>query len=334
MTPGACAYGGPLPTPMQPAPTGPGYGAGAPPPVYPARYPYGYGGCGDECRGNGCCGDPCQCPTRWAISGEALALHRSGTPSQTLVRAGNQDVLNADDLEPEWGVGPRIDGVFQCCEGWGLEGVYFGIDNWSRSRDVSGTLTSPLLNRRLTFRSVSGSYGSDLRDAEFNVRREWADCLTTFAGFRYTQLSETASLQGTTVNLGHVTSDTQLLNNMYGFQVGGDLALGRCESCVYVDTFLKAGVFGNEVTRDTTRSDSSDGTQTAHQTRGQTSMIGETGLRVVWDVVPWCSIYCGYEAMWLVGVATAPEHLDPTVNLFTGRTLFYHGGIAGLATRW
>ena len=244
-----------------------------------------------------------------------------------------REILNSRDVKAEWGVGPRIDAIWNFHPGWQIEGVYFGIDNWHGDRSVSGEgLLVPPLGEAELFNGVTAEVGTDLYSAELNLRRSFGPRFTMLAGFRFLELREVASLVGITPQAVLGTS-AKVNNDLYGFQIGGNLTVGRQISPFYIDSFLKAGVYSNHAERGIT--DFGPGGTTYDEVkRHHVAFVGEVGAMPTYRFSNYLSAFGGYEFLCVQGVALAADQLGSTAPLRTAKTAFYHGARVGLEARW
>jgi hypothetical protein len=187
----------------------------------------------------------------------------------------DSDDVDLDNLEPGLGLQANV----QVGPGSNLEVVYFGLNKWEESATVNSLNGTPTL---FSFFSDFGTdpfngfddpdrsfthslaYESTLNNGEVNLRRRWAEPAGFFqgsflAGIRYFDLDEQASFQArgennnTAANNGprFFNYDTRTENQLTGFQLGTDLWLNLIPG-VKLGTEVKAGIFGNHATQDTT----------------------------------------------------------------------------------
>jgi hypothetical protein len=281
------------------------------------------------------------------FSGEGLFLFRQKPDSHVLVQdfgSGSSDVLNVRDLDQDTGAGMRFTALMQ--PGWSdIEVTYFGVENWGKSRSlVASSLVGyqlPDLDDSQTYDNVVGVYDSKLYNGEINLRCPICDCLTGIMGFRWAELKEHAGVWGTygpgTDSRIDSWTESRTTNDLFGFQMGGDLAIGRGTSPLWVNAIVKGGVFSNQVRRqqDIVAAGSDAFTQQYDQRDGRASFIGEVALRATWEFTSHVSAFGGYQAMWLGGVALAPDHLSRDVTVITDdQTQLFHGASAGFEAHW
>ena len=283
-----------------------------------------------------------------SVSGEAMFLFRQKPDSHTLVQdfaSGGTDVLNVRDLAQDMGSGMRFTATLR--PAWSdVEVSFFSVDNWSQSQSlVASSLVAyqlPDLNDAWTYNRAMGLYESKLYNGEVNVRCPLFDCLTGLIGFRWAELKENAAVAGEYVIDGapeltvYSSSNSKVQNDLYGFQIGGDLAIGRDTSPLYVNAVVKGGVYGNQIRRQQDVVNGWDVTSSSlDQYDSRVSFMGEVALRATWEIATHLSVFGGYQALWISGVALAPDHLSVNATTISDdRTELFHGATAGFEARW
>jgi len=176
-----------------------------------------------------------------------------------------------------------------------------------------------------------------------NLRHEWIDGLTLLAGFRMGELDEFYNAGGP----GLVTSTTvnmyaKTFNHLYGFQVGGDWQFYNMGGPLTISALCKAGIYGNSATQRSHQADSANPASniTIEASRSQAAFLGETGLVANYRVTKHLSFHASLEAVWLEGVALAPEQINKTdftagtASIDTHGGIFYYGGGLGLELKF
>jgi len=212
--------------------------------------------------------------------------------------------------------------------------LYFGTDTPSRSTSVSGLgLFVPVLSDRILFQHVTADSGSALRNAEANVRAGITPRITGLLGFRYLALLETASLDAIS-ELGSAASAAKLANDLYGFQIGAKANLWREDGPLHIHGSIKAGIYGDHISRRQTNSGMFGDSFFADSTN-RVAFVGEVDLLLTYDLSEHFSLYAGSEVMWLTGVALAPDQLSAVGGPIRGdATVLYLGALAGLQAKW
>lgn len=302
-----------------------------------------------------CC--TCYC---WDVWANVLVLNRNTRGDIPLAFGDPGDpkgseVFGSGDLNFGAGWGPQI-GAYRCldcCNSVGVE--FFAIDSWSANETVAGNIS--VLFPSLVYLPEQGTpgapstgygvatydYHSRLYNTEVNLRhRCGADgWLTALVGFRAIELSEQFGAVFTTGQVSPSFSiDTN--NHLYGLQIGA-LANLYNNGPWFIDGAVKAGVYGNSA-RQTTREDytSVPGGQTtlvsAHGTN--CAFVGDLSVALGRQITDRLAARIGYTALWIEGVALAPDQLDnvdPSANLATldhNGGVFLHGAFAGLEYLW
>jgi hypothetical protein len=313
---------------------------------------------------------PSCCGPRWTASADFIVLDRIGgvpyalvetvpssVPLNQLSNTPGTVILNGEDLQQSFSAGPKLDLIRHGDNGYDLELSYFSIDGWSDYRSIGPTPNDWLVMRAAgnflqtqdwkDTQMMAWDYASRLYNAELNVRWNVCDRLTLLTGFRWSNLSE--ELQGTLPELPGTLPDrrnpfwdTNLRNNLYGFQIGGDGKLFERGRFV-IDGLVKAGVFINNAVE--TTGVSIDRTMYWESaSTNQVACLGELGLQCKYQVTQKLLLKLGYEALWLQGVALAPGQISDTycycagqhntsvqaLGVNCGSGVFYHGATAGL----
>jgi hypothetical protein len=126
---------------------------------------------------------------------------------------------------------------------------------------------------------------------------------------------------------------------MYGFQIGADVELINFDSRFHIDGVFTAGILANDAEQRTSAPVIAQipGTSSViSASDDHTAFVGEIGLRGVYDLTPGLSVFGGYHAIWLDGIALAPDQIPvtdlfaPSATLDTGGTLLLHGASVGV----
>jgi hypothetical protein len=131
-------------------------------------------------------------------------------------------------------------------------------------------------------------------------------------------------------------------NQLWGFQVGGEGLLWDAGP-VRLQSTVKGGVFYNNLKLSTGGETITSGAVTIDPTATFSSdrgaFFGEVNLELAYQIGPQFSIRAGYAAMWLDGVALAPDqhdnfNLQSGIGTFDYGTVMYHGSYVGLELTW
>lgn len=278
----------------------------------------------------------------WSVSAGAVILHRSNARPATLVvdATSGAELANVADFDLGSAAGPRIDLTRAFDNGWELGVVYFGIDGWSAARSLHSpdNLLVPLVStsEEDTFSDASAVYSSRLYNTEINLKRRCGDRLRLLAGFRWVELHESiaAAVEGDQL---YGTFAARTDNYLYGFQLGTEATLWNAGGPLSIEGFLKAGIFGNH-TRAGLVIDGTNFHLDGTATHARTSFLGEIGLTANYRLTDHCTIFGGYEVMWIDGVSLAGDTVA-ALERFDGSILinghaFYHGALAGVNFTW
>ena len=261
-------------------------------------------------------------------SGGSSPLLIDSVTGQVLLSTG--DII--EDAEP----GVRLGLIFLEEGGTDVEFNYLGLDTFEgvKTTSSSNPITFPFFggipgNPR---RSYTVEYASEINSGVFNLRHALGPQVSWIAGLRFIELREKFDIYS---SQGGFFSHTD--NDLYGFQLGGDVQLFRiCESLVF--STMKAGVYYNRA----------DVTATAATNSGAISLMADedvaafTGDLTVGMLIPRgpsADLRLGYQGLFLDGVGLAPDQ-SANYSLFTSSgsldqsSVFYHGGFLGVDFFW
>ena len=314
-----------------------------------------------ECAAAGCC-LPSDC-LRWTAGVDFIILDRIGSVNQPLVSTypphnpiipgTGTERLDAGNLDQSFASGPRVDLIRRGDSGCDLEFSFFEIDTWNSAKSIAPN-PSPLPNWLVfmapgnfvqttdySYQSMGWEHAAKLANAELNVR--WNPCprVTVLAGFRWVELWE--DLQGT-IEPSDRTSpfwDTKTRNDLYGFQIGGGWKVWNGGG-FSIDGALKAGIYDNTA-EETTGVSIYREVYWESCAANRAAFLGEIDLQCKYQVTPRLAAKIGYEAMWLQGVALAPNQVQETYchgdaapiyvqarGIDGGSSVFFHGATVGL----
>ena len=286
--------------------------------------------------------------------------------------------LNSDDFQQGLAAGPKTSLLYHGDSGIALELSYFQVNGWSSSQAISPDNPPNWLVMRapggffqtqdFTYQAMEWDYATKLYNAELNVQQNLSGRITLLAGLRWLQLSE--NLQGRLTptdriqplwkynpnnNLLDVAQienlpgapvtgefppfwNTSTTNDLYGLQIGakgdffehGDLS---------IDGQIKVGGYFNNAEESTgvsifkiVRPSSASTTQAA--------FVGEAGLQGKYQITKKLTLKAGYEALWLNGVALAPEQIQETyttapatvnaLGINSSSSVLFYGATTGL----
>lgn len=270
----------------------------------------------------------------WTINASALFLTRSTPTSALLVTQNNPTavLLDARSLDLGFSVGPRLDANLNL-GGIDFGFVYYGLDGWGLTRDYSSTdnLQLPFVLPNTNFSSTHIDYFSKLYNIEANTKMHIADRFHLLGGFRWTEIKEGFAQSGTGSQFsGEVTSG--VTNDLFGGQIGLEGAILDNGGPFHIDSFVKAGVFGNSL-QATVQNYNVDSRQVITTTNdGHVAFLGEVGLTANWQITSNLATFVGAECMWIDGISIAPDMIVGKPTFTT--TSIYWGGLSGVEVKW
>jgi hypothetical protein len=165
-----------------------------------------------------------------------------------------------------------------------------------------------------------------------------------FAGFRYLYLGEELNISAQRTVAGQIEEgnyNIRTANHLYGAQLGARLR--RSRGLFGWEATGKAGLFGNAAQQKQAVTDFPDFAlrPTVSNSGGVAAFVGELNLSALYRLTDAWNVRAGYNAMWIEGLALAPDQLDfnfaaaPSGNqLRNGGGMFLHGVNVGLEARW
>jgi hypothetical protein len=273
----------------------------------------------------------------WIFHLDETFIQRSTTRSQPLfLDAGQQTVLNSQ-TNLNFPVQPGFDLSALCHfpSGWEIEFGYFQLDGWLAKNFVPGDSFLVVGDTTQTMPSTDTDvrYTSAIYLSEINLRRQVYDWLNVLVGFRGGEVDEDYSAFSDTVGF-----ESRTTNSLFGFQIGADVRLLNTAP-FHINALCKAGIFGNAIDQRSTLNTLTSSTA-LDQHANEVAFLGEIGLVATYELGPHLSARAFYQAVWLSGVALAPEQIagtnfaSSTLSVDAGGSLFYHGGGLGLEFRF
>ena len=166
-----------------------------------------------------------------------------------------------------------------------------------------------------------------------------------FAGFRYLNLGEElniASPESCCSRVEEGAYNIRTANHLYGAQLGARLR--RSRGLFGWEATGKAGIFGNDAQAEAIGDRLSRlpvAGRTVSSREGGVAFVGEINLSALCRLTDVWNLRAGYSAIWIEGLALAPDQLDfnfaasPSGNqLHNGGGMFLHGVNVGLEARW
>ncbi len=306
-------------------------------------------------KGVGCgCGNcgPCVPPADYYFTVEGFSLKRDNqTNRQDIVTSGGATALNTGDFNFDWETGPRITLGYRPTKIDAWEITYFGLNSWDDRHSLtgSGDLALPGDLGSAAGLNFSGAdsmivtYSSEIHSAEVNyIWHEYGcECqsLQFLFGIRYFHLDEELNIDSTVTGVGTSFYDIRTENDLYGVQLG--LRYKKCCHKFTCEANAKAGVFGDSmVDRQLVGSEGESPVRTVDFGQGHWAFVGELGTTIGYHLCDCLELVAGGGAIFVDGVALAPDQLDFTNTPTSGTMLdhsgklFLYGGHAGIACRW
>ncbi len=281
--------------------------------------------------------NPSECDPHWCFTADGLALQRSSARSQILFVAGTTTPLNSRHFDSPAELGFQLSAVRRGPCGWEWELGYFQIDGWNANATIPGdSVMVTSSDSGLIVTDAEAHYRSAIHLAEINLRRQWFDGFTLLVGFRAGELNEFYSESGTSLRTQDLSSlNVNTFNHLYGFQTGGIYEFYNMGGPLRVSAMCKAGIYGNSAMQSSRQIDGGVSDDTLADHRNQAAFMGEAAGTVTYQVTCHLSLRATCQAVWIEGVALAPEQIG--ANDFTGLTpgidthggIFYYGGGLG-----
>ena len=164
-----------------------------------------------------------------------------------------------------------------------------------------------------------------------------------FAGMRYLNVGERLDIatQRTVVTeIENGSYNLRTTNHLYGAQLGARLR--RSQGSFGWEATGKAGIFGNDSHQMQSVTDFPGFElpgRTVSSSRGGVAFVGEVNLSALVRLTDVWNVRTGYNAMWIEGLALAPDQLDfdfasTPSGVRNGGGMFLHGVNVGLEARW
>ena len=137
---------------------------------------------------------------------------------------------------------------------------------------------------------------------------------------------------------------TNTYNHLYGFQLGADAKVYDMGGPLQINVLCKAGIYGNNAHQNyslgASNGDIDDHLREIASSRNQAAFLGEAGVVATYALTKRLAFRASAKAMWLTGVALAPEQIDAVdlrtdpFAINTSGAVFYYGGGMGLEYRY
>lgn len=293
----------------------------------------------------------------WEMEMGTRVLDRPGTMlniplvSDAVTRETLFNAEQATDLQVSAGVDLRFQKTTDYDMSWEVRGYF---NQWDQSESRIGVLdamsfTPVGLPQNTQLTQFAYDYESEMFNVELNFKRAVRPGLTLMAGPRFMSLDETAAVNANFFNplVGdflQIRTLAETRNPLKGLGIGAEFRQPLCRDMFFIGS-VRGAVFHNAASSRVTAAQTlfgAPGTTTTFidDTETKAAGIGELSARIHYDVIPGSvSLFGGYEAMWLDGVAVAPAQILsvstpalPFVN--TQNTIFAHGLSVGGMVRY
>jgi hypothetical protein len=324
----------------------------------PGCGPYPYGSCpmDGQGKGNGCgCGNcgPCIRPNPVYFSAEGLVLTRDNQANDSIIAFdGGAPTLSVSDFGSfDWKGGPSFILGYKPTPMDAWEISYFGLQDWNENQQrgpsaglivLDGDLGNAMGLGFHTIDTLSVTYSSEIHDAELNYFwHPGAKWLNWMVGFRYFHLDEQFDINAIDLNPAIVSAyDTQSTNNLYGGQLGARAHF--CGTKCSFDVTGKAGAFGNSVqmSQEIGPFGGTPSIRNTNVSESNWAFVGQVGCQFTYNFSWHWYAVGGYDALWIDGVALAPNQLDFSLDPNAGTNInhtgnvFMHGAHVGIGFQW
>ena len=283
-----------------------------------------------------CC-NPCDICPRWTVRTGIVFLRRDN--QDDLVLSNGATPITVGNLGfNEYTAGPAVTVIRHgfLNSAWDLDVTYFGVNDFHSTASSAGAttfFTTPNIN--FGGQTVTSDYRSRLNSTELNFRRNWNNWFTVLGGFRWVELQDVLA-----TDIGGIATHSVNVNNhLYGFQFGGE-ALILTRGRFSVDAVGKAGIYGNQADQSTDITGVGGAVPALSARDTTTAFVGELGLTGAYAINDRWTVRGGYQAIWVDGVALAPDQFASS-DILTGEATLdmsghpiYHGFTLAAELGW
>lgn len=302
---------------------------------------------GRSLHANEYCFPTCSQPSL-TVSAEALFLDRDQNYNGVLAinETTSTAALTGSDLDYDTVAGTRFYIGREFASGFGLEGIYFGLQDWSADALTVGANDRSLPGDAglattdfFAADAIGINLGSKIHNVEVNATKSCGN-FTALAGFRFFELNEDMTMSSFDADTFQSDYRINTSNQLYGGQLGGRYR--ETFNCWSFAIEGKAGVFGNSAKNSTLFRDVAN-TVTLRDVQNSTSQAAFVGdLRFTADYAITESVYvtAGYNLLWATDLALAPYQVDftdtPSSSQFinSSHAAFFHGASVGIVARF
>jgi hypothetical protein len=283
-------------------------------------------------------------PRAWIARVDVMALQRSEPQDDTVFTDSTGLVFSADLLGPQTEVGGDVSIMEIHPDGDGAEFRFFILDNVRAERDVLATdpliFTTPPTGPIAGANAVNVYTDSRLRSMEAHFM-EASYYGTWMIGARYLDLDESLVINTRTLAPGPVTltrSSFLTENELVGLQIGYGAMLYD-HNCWRLQFVGKGGVYYAEQDSSVIFNSNVGLNGLGTEDNESVATVGELRLTLSYQFSPAWAFRCGYEFLFIDGVALATEQEESTANMVSGPlfdtdinlgTVWYQGGLLGL----
>jgi hypothetical protein len=309
-----------------------------------------------------CVTDRC-CPT-WQIQTDAMFFWQGNIPSRSLYidSATEATVLDANQLQNRAAIAPRYAIIYNRDDCRAIEVNYFQAWGFGATQQL-GALDAPILNDAGdgaftidnmlglsydTIGYVRATSSAHIQSFEVNLRRRNdGGMIQWISGFRWLEWGQGLTLEdaiyqgGDPTPIGYDILSVATLNNLYGWQWGGDMTLWNAGRWIRINGVGKAGIYYNHQAMQNTYYDNGiDEPTTVAEAKDVASFVGETGINASVAINRWLSWRLGYSFFWLGGVAVPARQLsltdipNGTSSVNANGSVFLQAATTGLEARW
>ena len=287
-------------------------------------------------------------------------------------------ILSTSDLNFGFDPAARVVAGCRLHDGWALEGAYFGLFDARSSKfleapDESSIYTFPEHLESNVFADMNRiwvGHSSSLHSGELNLvccqgwcdsygkgkddlkdpHSVWGDHCGTFewfVGFRYLNFRERLNIYAERDEVGGVETGVYNIstsNNLYGPQFGARVR--RWRDKWGWEAAAKAGIVANDAQQEQYILEFPDEPAPfplrplTSDAKARVAFVGELNLTGIYRLNDVWNLRGGYNAMWVSGVALAPDQLDfgsevpASIQISSSGNVFLHGVSCGIEARW
>lgn len=291
-------------------------------------------------------GDAGDCCPRWTFAAEAIVIQRSTTRHQYLFKELDQELgaLDSQEMDFAMAFGPQVSAIWHGpCDVFDLEIGYWQVDGFTAEETVPGfsVMVTDVHGPSFLVNDATARYTSALYNGELNLRWHCLDWLTLFSGFRMGEMNERYRAVGAgIVPPTTVALEINTFNHLYGYQLGAEVEVFNRGGPLQIIALCKAGAFGNAASQNIRRIAAGVSDEALAAVRDQAAFLGEARVMATLAITKRLAFRASYQAVWLEGVALAPEQIEATdfvagiARVDTAGGVFYHGAGLGLEYRF